>query len=160
MDRNPFFYYRIKLDADRVVARSGVPWTILRATQFHDLILAIAGTLSRAPLVAPIPKDFLFQPIDAGEVADRLAELALSGPGGRVPDAGGPEVGTLADLTRAYLRFTGSTKKILELPLPGKAARAFREGAQVVPRSAWGALTREEFLRTRLPPAEARVTGA
>ncbi len=159
VDRNPFVYYRIKRDAESVVERSGVPWTILRATQFHDLILMIASTLSRTSLVAPVPKGFLFQPIDAGEVADLLVELALSDPAGRVPDVGGPEVRTLADLVRAYLRATGSAKKVLELPLPGKAARAFREGAQVAPSTALGTLTWEEFLRTRFVPTEARVAG-
>jgi uncharacterized protein YbjT (DUF2867 family) len=40
VDRNPYFpYYRVKLDAERVIERSPVPWTILRATQFHDLVL-------------------------------------------------------------------------------------------------------------------------
>ncbi len=140
-----------------MVERSGVPWTILRATQFHDLILAIVGILSRVPLVAAVPKGFLFQPVDAREVAGRLVEVALSDPAGRAPDVGGPEVRTLADLACAYLRITGSAKKILELPLPGKTACAFREGAQVAPGPAWGTTTWEEFLRSRIPPTEARV---
>lgn len=66
VDRNPFPYYRMKLAAERVVERSPVPWTILRATQFHDLILAMVSALGRAPLVAPIPKGFLFQPVEVG----------------------------------------------------------------------------------------------
>jgi uncharacterized protein YbjT (DUF2867 family) len=87
--------------------------------------------LDRVPYLALIPRSWLFQPIDTSEVADRLVELALGSPAGRVPDMGGPEVRTLASLTQAYLAAKGSTKGVSELPSPGKAARAFREGAQV-----------------------------
>ena len=106
----------------------------------------MAQTLDRAPFIAPVPKGWLFQPIDAGEVADRLVGLTLGLPAGRVPDIGGPEVRTLANLAQAYLLAKGSKKRVVELPLPGKAARAFREGAQVAPASVWGDITWEEFL--------------
>ena len=60
----------------------------------------------------PVPKRFLLQPIDIGEVADRLVELALADPAGRVPDVGGPEVRTLAELARAYLGATGRRRRV------------------------------------------------
>ena len=85
VDRNPYFpYYRMKCEAERVIERSGVPWTILRATQFHELALRMIQFLERLPVVT-MPKGFLLQPIDIGEVAGRLVELALSAPAGRVP---------------------------------------------------------------------------
>ena len=98
-------YYRVKLDAERVVEGSPVPHTILRATQFYDFVLMALRFLDRLP-VMPIPKGFLGQPVDAGEVAGRLVELALAGPAGRVPDVGGPKVGTLADTARTYMEIT------------------------------------------------------
>lgn len=157
VDRNPFPYYRAKLEAEGAVARSPVPWTILRATHFHDFVLSAARALSRPPLIAPVPRGVLLQPVDAGEVADRLVEFALSGPAERVPDVGGPEVLTLADLTRAYLTAAGREKGVLEVPLPGKAARAFRGGAQVAAGPSWGEVTWEEFLREVFSPlGEAR----
>ncbi|MCA1688303.1 MAG: NAD(P)H-binding protein [Actinobacteria bacterium] len=150
VDRNPYFpYYRVKLDAEHVVERSTVPWTILRATQFHELLLGPVRFLDRMPVVLPIPRGFRLQPMDAGEAADRLAELSLSEPAGRVPDAGGPEVLTSAELARAYLEAAGRKKRLVELPLPGKAARAFREGAQVCPDRAYGRIRWEEFLREK-----------
>ena len=128
VDRNPhYFYYQAKLEAERVVERSAVPWTIQRATQFHDFMLKGLKTLEVGP-VAMVPKGFLFQPVDVGDVASRLVELALSGPGGRVPDLGGPEIKTAAELARTYLKVAGRRKRMLQLPLPGKLARAFREG--------------------------------
>ena len=72
----------MKLDAERVIERSSVPWTILRATQFHDLVLRALRILDRLPILL-VPKGFVGQPIDTGEVADRLIELAFSSPSGQ-----------------------------------------------------------------------------
>ena len=155
VDRNPFPYYRAKLDAEGVVERSAVPWTILRATQFHGLVFGMLGTLGRVPLFLPVPRGFLFQPIDAGEVASRLVELALSEPAGCAGDMGGPEFRTAASLARAYLKAAGLRKRILEVPLPGKTARAVRNGAQVThvaPGSVLGKATWEEFLGRTVQP--------
>jgi uncharacterized protein YbjT (DUF2867 family) len=146
----PLSYNREKLDAETLVERSGVPWTILRATQFHDLMLRMVRPLSRFPLVAPVPKGLLFQPVDAGEVADRLVELALDGPAGRVPDIGGPEVRTVDDIARAYLEATGSRKRAVAFPLPGKTARAVRSGALTCPENRYGKVSWEEFLREEM----------
>jgi uncharacterized protein YbjT (DUF2867 family) len=75
VDRVPYRYYQAKLQAERLVQASGLPWTILRATQFHQLVLLVARGLARLPVV-PVPAATSFQPIDAAEVADRLAGLA------------------------------------------------------------------------------------
>ena len=139
-------YYGIKLDTERVVKDSPVPHTILRATQFHDLILMTMRFLDQLPLM-PIPGGFLGQPIDSGEVADRMVELALSEPAGRVPDVGGPEIRTLEDAARIYLDAMGSQKQILKLPFPGKTARAFRDGTLTCPENRYGKIRWEEFLR-------------
>ncbi len=146
VERNPhYFYYRVKRDTERVIERSLVPSTILRATQFHEFVLKQIQILGRGP-VALVPKGFLLQPIDIGEVADRLVELALSEPAGRVPDIGGPEVRTFANLARAYIDTTGHAKRVVEIPVPGKMARAFREGAQTYPGHEYGKIRWEEFL--------------
>ena len=142
-------YYRIKLETERVVEGSPVPHTILRATQFYDLVLMAIRALERLP-VMPVPKGFLGQPIDAGEVARRLVELALSGPAGRARDVGGPEVRTLDDAVRAYLEITGRRRRVLPVPVSGKTARAFREGALTCPDEAYGEIRWEEFLRGRI----------
>ena len=150
IDRVPsYFYYRIKLEAERLVEDSPIPHTILRATQFYDLVLAAIRALERLP-VMPVPKGFLGQPVDAGEVAGRLVELAASGPAGRVRDVGGPEVRTLEDAVRSYLEITGRRRRTLTLPLPGRTARAFREGALICPEDAYGEVRWEDFLRERI----------
>ena len=65
IDRAMFGYFASKLAAERVVADSGLPWTTLRATQFHDLILMVARQMAKLPVI-PVPAGFRFQPVDAG----------------------------------------------------------------------------------------------
>src|SRR6266568_3729180 len=89
IDRAMFGYFASKLAAERVVVDSGLPWTTLHATQFHDGILMVARQMARLPVI-PLPAGFRFQPVDAGEVAARLVELALGTPAGLVPDMAGP----------------------------------------------------------------------
>lgn len=150
VDRNPHYpYYRYKLETEKVFERSGVPWTILRATQFHEFTLGFIRRLIRGP-VALAPKGFLVQPVDVSEVAERLAALALSEPAGRVPDFGGPEIKTFAELSRLYLGAAGLRQRVLEVPVPGKMARAVRAGAQTCPGGTRGEITWEEFLRSHL----------
>ena len=157
IDRAMFGYFASKLAAERVVAESGLPWTTLRATQFHDLILMTARQMARLP-VLPVPPGFRFQPVDAGEVADRLVELALGTPAGLVPDIAGPRVYGMAELLRGYLRARGKHRPIVAVPLPGKAARAFRAGANLAPDRAVGRRTWEDFLAARVSsPRDSRL---
>jgi uncharacterized protein YbjT (DUF2867 family) len=140
-----FGYFESKLETERVVAGSGLPWTTLRATQFHELMLMVARQLAKLPVV-PIPAGFQVQPIDADEVAARLVDLTLGEPAGLVPDMGGPQVYGAADLFRGYLRATKRRRLIMPVWLPGKAAREFQAGANLAPDQAVGHRTWEEFL--------------
>jgi uncharacterized protein YbjT (DUF2867 family) len=149
IDRAVFGYFASKRAAEKVVEDSGLPWTTLRATQFHDLILTVAQQLAKLP-VAPVPAGFRFQPVDTGEVAARLVELTLGEPSGLVPDMGGPRVYGAAELLRSYLRASKRRRLIVPVWLPGKAARAFRAGANLAPEQAVGHRTWEEFLAERV----------
>jgi uncharacterized protein YbjT (DUF2867 family) len=149
VDRIPYGYYRAKLATERVVAESGLPWTILRATQFHDLIAGMARRLARSPVV-PVPAGVSFQPVDVHEVAARVIELASGEPAGRVADFGGPQVRTAKDLMQAYLSATGRRRLVVPISLPGKVFRGFRTGANLCPEHADGRTTFEDFLN-RVP---------
>ena len=145
LDRAMFGYFGSKLAAEQVIAGSGVPWTTLRATQFHELIFMVARQMTRLPVI-PVPSGFRFQPVDAGEVAARLAELALGEPAGLVPDLAGPRVYRVADLLRSYQQASGTHRPLVPVRLPGQAARACRAGANLAPGRAVGRRTWEEFL--------------
>ncbi|MEV7281458.1 NAD(P)H-binding protein [Streptomyces sp. NPDC093111] len=148
VDRVPFGYYRSKLAVERLVEESGLGWTVLRATQFHDLVLRVLEGAAKLPVML-LPAGVSDQPVEVAEVAARLAALAPAGPAGRVPDLGGPEVRTLPDLARAYLRVSGRRRRVLEVPLAGRAYRGFRAGGHLVPEGADGRVTFEEFLAKR-----------
>ncbi|GAA3099745.1 SDR family oxidoreductase [Streptomyces rectiviolaceus] len=145
VDRVPLGYYRSKLAVEKLVEESGIGWTVLRTTQFHDLVARILDASAKLPVML-LPRGVSDQPIEVTEVADRLAELALAPPAGRVDDMGGPEVRTLPELARAYLRATGKRRPLLPVPLAGKAYRGMREGGHLTPRQAVGKGTFEEFL--------------
>ena len=149
VDRAMFGYFGAKLDAEQVIAGSGLPWTTLRATQFYDLLLMVARPMARLPVI-PVPAGVKFQPVDAGEVAARLAELALGPPAGLVPDLAGPRVYPMAELLRGYLRAAGKRRPLVPLWLPGQAARAVRAGANLAPDRAVGHRTWEDFLTERV----------
>ena len=145
VERAMFGYFASKLAAERMVADSGLPWTTLRATQFHESFLTVARQMTRLPVI-PAPAGFSFQPVDAGEVAARLAELALGTPAGLVPDMAGPRVYEMAELIQGYLRAAGKRRPMFSVRLPGRAARAFRAGANLAPDRAVGRRTWEDFL--------------
>ena len=149
VDRAMFGYFESKREAERVVADSGLPWTTLRATQFHDLILTVARQMARLPVV-PLPAGFRVQPVEADEVAARLVELTLGEPAGLVADMGGPRVYGAAELLRGYLRATQRLRPIVPVRLPGMAARVFRAGGNLAPEQAVGHRSWEEFLAERV----------
>ena len=160
-DRVPIGYFRMKAEVERVVAESGLPWTVLRAAQFHDLALKVAEGMARSPVV-PAPGGIRWEPVDARDVAARLVELTLGGaPAGRVPDLAGPAVHALGDLVRDYLNAAGKRRPMLPVRVPGKVGRAYRTGDNLAGDSAdRGTRTWEAFLAERLGsqvPAQSAV---
>jgi uncharacterized protein YbjT (DUF2867 family) len=141
-------YPKAKLQAEQVVAEAGLPWTILRATQFYDYVLAGLRRLAVLPVV-PVPAGFLVQPIDPDEVAARLVELTLAGPAGRVPDMGGPQVASWAELLHGYLCASHRHRWLVPVRIPG--TRAVRVGGLLPPpEHATGHRTWEQFLTATL----------
>ena len=149
VDRSMFGYFASKRAAEKIVEDSGLPWTTLRATQFHDLILMVAKQMAKLPVI-PLPASFRVQPVEADDVAARLVELTLGEPSGLVPDMGGPRIYGTAELLGGYLRATRRRRLIVSVWLPGKAAREFRAGANLAFEQAVGQRTWEEFLAEKL----------
>lgn len=147
VDRHPFAYYRAKFETEQLIADSGVSHSILRATQFHDFIAYVLRAACRPP-VALVPKRFVFQPIDTAEVALALADLVEARAPGLRPDVAGPEIHSAEHLARTLMEAIGRERPMLNLPVPGKAARAFREGvhtnsSRAVGRKTWGSYLEE-----------------
>jgi uncharacterized protein YbjT (DUF2867 family) len=105
--------------------------------------------MTKLPVV-PVPSGVRFQPVETAEVADRLVELALSEPAGLVPDLAGPTVHELAALVRSYLAASRRRRVLLSVRLPGRAAAAVRDGANLSLGRPAGRRGWEEFLAERL----------
>jgi uncharacterized protein YbjT (DUF2867 family) len=143
VDRTRLPYYKSKLAAERVVEAGSVPWTILRATQFHSLLDRLLGL----PAV-PASRNMRFQPIDAREVATRLTELVAAEPQGRVDDLGGPEVLTMAELSDTRRSITGKRTRLVRAPCVW-FARDFAAGTNLAPDHRYGRTTWSEWLSRR-----------
>jgi uncharacterized protein YbjT (DUF2867 family) len=134
VDRLPLGYYKVKWAVEQLVARQAKHWTILRATQFHDLIRTMAGALAKSPIV-PVLARTPVQPVAVEDVAIRVADLAEAPPvNGRAPDIGGPEVRSMAELFRSYLRQTGKRRLVLPVWVPGRLGRGLRAGYGICSR--------------------------
>ena len=145
VDKIPFGYYCGKLATEQVIERSGLPYTILRTTQWHTLAAKFCLQLGSLPLVA-IPKGVRLQLLDAGEVAQRMASLVRGPPSRHVPEMGGPEALSFAEIARDYFRAVGKRRVVFEVPLPGKAAKAFAAGYNLAPDHCDGRITWDDFL--------------
>lgn len=144
-DQVPIGYFRAKFGAERAVADSGVPWTVLRAAQFHDLTLTAVKAMAKLPLV-PAPGGLRLQPVDARDVAARLVELTGGDPAGLVAGLAGPRVYTMADLARGYLRARGKRRPMFPVRVPGGPGRAYRAGDNLDLHADQGTRTWEDFL--------------
>lgn len=126
IDRIPYDYYAGKVAQEKVVEASRVPWTILRATQFHEFAGQMFERAKMGPLhLAPNART---QPVAAHEVAARLAALAAAEPQGRVRDLAGPREERLADMVRAFARHEGYRGWIPALNVPGPQMAGMRAG--------------------------------
>ena len=140
VDRHRYAYYRAKRAAEIVIEESGAPWTVLRATQFHDLLHLVLGS----PAFIRTP-NLRFQPVDVGEVAGRLADLAAGPPIGLAPDFGGPEVLGIRDLAAAHRRATGHRTRLVPVPAVGFLAD-FDAGLHLTPDHRDGVRTFRDWL--------------
>lgn len=145
IDKIPLAYYRSKLAAERVVAESGLGWTVQRTTQFHDLVAGFFRWQRRMPVTLTV-KQVRFQPVDTRDVARRLAELAVGGPAGRAPDLGGPDVASMSEFARIYHQGRDRRRLIVPIRLPGKIAQGFARGSNLVPQGRVGTINFADFV--------------
>jgi len=140
----PSSYYRDKIAQERAVEGGPVPWSILRATQFHQFLDLLFGRAARFGL-RPTGAGQL-QPIDPLVVGGRVADAVLAGPAGRLPDIAGPQIATISELSRAWATARGRRRLPLRIPSVGKAGKAFAAGGLCAPDGAAGGAYFEEWL--------------
>jgi uncharacterized protein YbjT (DUF2867 family) len=142
-ERVPMAYYKVKVEQEETIAAGAIPWSLLRATQFHTLIDYLFKQDARFGVVRS--GSARLQPVDAPVVAERMVGAAHAEPAGRLPDVAGPEVLTLSELAKAWRR-AGHRALPLRFPMIGPIGRPLREGALCNPDAAAGGRTFEEWL--------------
>jgi uncharacterized protein YbjT (DUF2867 family) len=146
VDKIPNSYLQAKFDAEQIIKASGVPYTILRASQFYEAIEILLKGLTMLP-IGLVLKGFPSQPIDINEVVKQMVELVKAGPSGHVPDIAGPRSYELIGLARTWLQAQGKRKPLLQIPIPGKFGAALRAGYGTAPDKARKGLTWEDWLQ-------------
>lgn len=145
IDDFPLGYYRVKVEQEGVVKASGVPWSIVRATQFHRFVALNFATLARFGVLPRVRAPL--QPVNVAEVAALLAEVAASPAAGATTTIAGPQVRSIDELARAWKAGTGSRAVPVPMPLLGGAGRALKAGALIDPGAdRRGEVTFEESL--------------
>lgn len=150
IDKIKFAYYKAKLAAEKVIEEGGVPYTILRATQFHPLLdEAMLPMMKKGPLMF-LPGAVKFQLIDPGEVAAHMVATLANGPGGRLPDIGGPQVQDAKEIAREWKAATG--KRYVTIPVPAVGfLSAMAKAYNCCPENVGGRITWREWLAKRYP---------
>lgn len=134
IEQVPLGYYRAKVAQERVVTGGPVAWSLLRATQFHQLVDQLFSAAARLRVLPGGAAQV--QPIDPAVVAARLADAVNAGPSGRLPQLGGPRVQTLGELAQAWRAARGRRLPVVPLPLPPRLGRALRGGGLTAPEAA------------------------
>jgi uncharacterized protein YbjT (DUF2867 family) len=150
IDYSAYPYYQAKLAAERLIEQGPLPWSILRATQFHDFVAGLLqsfGAAKSAEIV--IPGGMRFQSVEVREVAAQLVTLVERGPIGRYADMGGPEVLTFDAMAAAYLRIRGRSATIRSANLSRTLYDVFRSGVNLTPDHAQGVVTWDAWLQRR-----------
>ena len=136
-------YSRLKAAAEDLVRHSGVPHSIVPATQFYWLVDRMLGKMARLP-VWPLPTKLAMQPVDEGDFAAYVVECVADGPGGDRPSFCGPEVMSFGDVAERYQAARRLQRRILPIPLPQAAGRAV--GDLTCPDGRRGTTTWAEWL--------------
>jgi uncharacterized protein YbjT (DUF2867 family) len=112
-------YFRAKVAQEEVIEAAGVPYTIIRSTQFLEFLRGIADEATKGNIVRISPG--LFQPIAADDVAAFVADVALAPPRNGIVEIAGPERAPFSEIVARYLKAVGDPRKVVS----DRAARYF-----------------------------------
>ena len=107
-------YFRAKVAQEKLIKASGIPYTIIRSTQFMEFLGAIAASSTQGSTVRLSPG--LFQPIAADDVAAITAEVALAAPRNGIVEIAGPERAPFNEIIARYLKAIGDPREVVGAP--------------------------------------------
>ena len=113
-DRSDNGYFRAKVAQEKLIETSGVPYTIVRSTQFLEFLGSIAASSADGNIVRISPG--LFQPIAADDVAAVVADVALAVPRNSIVEIAGPERAAFNEFVARHLKAIGDPRKVVSDP--------------------------------------------
>jgi len=113
-DRTDNGYFRAKLAQEKLIEGSGIPYTIIRATQFLEFLGGIADSAADGKVVKLPPS--MFQPIAADDVASNVAEVAVAPPRNGIVEIAGPERAPFNEIVARYLKAVGDSRQVVRNP--------------------------------------------
>lgn len=147
VDRSNYPYYVAKKQVEDLISGSGIPFTVLRTTQFHQFVnRLISGFLNTQEKSIQIPDGMKFQPVAVSEVATKLVSLSKNKAEGLLPNFGGPEVLAFEEMFEQYLQVFKSEIDWKTFPLVAPRYELFRSGVNLCESNAVGKTTWKEFL--------------
>ncbi|MDX1417610.1 MAG: SDR family oxidoreductase [Candidatus Promineifilaceae bacterium] len=152
VDKRDWFFYTAKHDCEKLIADSGLPFSILRATQFHDFVHMLLNDIFLRSAIGFLPRGWRIQPIDSGEVAGLLFDAVRQRPSGRLPDAGGPEILTVKEIAATWTAVMGQ-RRIISIPFPILMGKAFGPGHNLAPDQRVGRITWADWVAQNLAKA-------
>ncbi|RFS16510.1 SDR family oxidoreductase [Emticicia sp. C21] len=150
VDKSDYPYYQIKHTVERLIEASGISYSILRATQFHDLVLYRIIQVLDQGIGKPIqiPANMQFQSIDKIDAAASIVALAACQPTNNIATIGGPEVLTLESMIQSYFVQLGRNE-VIEYIKPSLAFhQVFTTGINLCPENAVDGIRWEEYLNS------------
>jgi uncharacterized protein YbjT (DUF2867 family) len=113
-DRSDNGYFRAKVAQEKLIKTSGIPYTIIRSTQFMEFLRGIADSGADGNRVRISPG--LFQPIAADDVAANVADVALAAPRNGIVEIAGPERAPFNEIVARYLKAVGDPREVVRDP--------------------------------------------
>ena len=114
IDRSDNGYFRAKIAQEKLIEASGIPFTVIRATQFLEFLGAIAASSADGNTVRISPG--LFQPIAADDVAAIVADVALAAPRNGIVEIAGPECAPFNEIVARYLKAVSDPREVVRDP--------------------------------------------
>ncbi|HYV70145.1 MAG TPA: SDR family oxidoreductase [Pseudolabrys sp.] len=114
IDRSDNGYFRAKVAQENLIKTSGIPYTIIRSTQFMEFLRGIADSSRDGNRVRISPG--LFQPIAADDVAAAVADVALAAPRNGIVEIAGPERAPFNEIVGRYLKAVGDPREVVRDP--------------------------------------------
>jgi uncharacterized protein YbjT (DUF2867 family) len=147
VDKSTYTYYQNKLKAEQLIIGSGIPYTILRITQFHDFVNnRILNAGERETEFLTIPEGLKFQSIDITDVCENIKELINSESSNSILDIGGPEILTIQNIVEAYQDIIKPNKKIKMTSDLNDFQKLFTTGINLSPERKLGRITWRDYL--------------